>query len=342
MLQDIANSPFKPLLSVFFPIHEFLHDGRSRYFWLYMVTGIVLAWLICVLARKDEKGWKALFERETWMSVSARNDYMLLVLRPVLGFTILSWALVNGSAVANWVASVLRSIGVSGAVTDGWTLFYTLLLTLSLFLVDDFLKWAAHLLFHRVPLLWEYHKVHHSAEVLNFTTAERFHPFEAFLGGAVAAIGVGTVNGIFIALVGHKLTPMTLASANILLFTANIFGGVLRHSPCWVAFPPAIERWVVSPAMHQIHHSAEQRHWDTNMGVTLSIWDRWAGTYLCSEGQTVSAYGIGEETREWRSMEVILFRPLIVTWRAVMKLAHRRAERAQRPAQFGRAPLAGQ
>jgi sterol desaturase/sphingolipid hydroxylase (fatty acid hydroxylase superfamily) len=323
MLQDIANSAFKPLLAVLFPVYELLHDGNSRYFWAYIVSGTALAFLVCHVARKDERGWSALWQRETWMSDSARNDYILVVLRPLLAFTLLSWAIVNGGAIANWVADVLRSAGVSGTVTDTTALLYAFALTVCLFVVDDFLKFIVHTAFHRFPALWEFHKVHHSAETLNFTTSERFHPFEAFLTSAVVAVGLGVVNGVFIALAGHKLTPITIASANIFLFTANIFGGVLRHSPCWLAFPPAIERWIISPAMHQIHHSSEQKHCDTNMGVTLSVWDRLFGTLMIAEGQTVKSYGIGEETPEWRSMTTILVRPFVAST-AIVKSAIRR------------------
>ena len=318
MVQDIANSAFKPLLALLYPVNEMLHDGNSRYYWAYIISGGVLAFLVCSLARKDQRGWSALWQRETWMSPSARNDYILLVLRPFLAFSILSWCIVNGGAIANWVAQALRSVGVSGTVTDTTALIFALALTVCLFVVDDLLKFLAHTAFHRFPALWEFHKVHHSAETLNFTTSERFHPVEAFLTSAVVAIGLGVVNGIFIAFAGHKLTPITIASANIFLFTANIFGGVLRHSPCWLAFPTAIERWIISPAMHQIHHSSDQRHWDTNMGVTLSVWDRLFGTLLVAKGQTVTRYGIGDETPEWRSISTILFRPFI-TSAAIMR-----------------------
>lgn len=331
MLQDIANSVFRPLLGVLFPVHEFFNDGNSRFYWMYVVTGIALAWLVCHWARKDERGWSALFTRETWWSVSAQNDYLLLVLRPILALSIMSWCIVNAGWVANGVAGVLTSVGVSGTSTGLSTLAYALLLTIVLFVVDDFLKWAVHTVFHRVPALWEFHKVHHSAEVLNFATSERFHPFEAFITGAVVALGVGAVNGLFIAAIGHKLTPVTVAGANILLFTANIFGGVLRHSPCWLAFPPAIERWIISPAMHQIHHSSEQRHWDTNMGVTLSIWDRMAGTLLIAESETVKSFGIGAETPEWRSITTILVRPIVASAGMVKTAVARRVSPAKSP-----------
>ncbi len=311
MLQDISNSIFRPVLVVLYPLHEFLNDGASRYFWLYVLTGLVLAWFVCAYGRRDERGWAALFDRETWWSASARNDYLLLMLRPALTISIMSWAVVNIGWVATQVSGLLVAVGVAGQATDTMAVFYAGLLTVTLFIVDDALKWGTHYIFHRVPALWEFHKVHHSAEVLNFATSERFHPVETVLASAVIAVSLGIVNGIFIALAGHKLTPITVAGANVFLFAVNIFGGVLRHSPCWVAFHPTVERWIISPAMHQIHHSAEARHWDKNMGVTLSIWDRFSGTLVTAENEKVEAYGIGEETPAYRSFWAILVRPCV-------------------------------
>jgi sterol desaturase/sphingolipid hydroxylase (fatty acid hydroxylase superfamily) len=185
------------------------------------------------------------------------------------------------------------------------------LLTLALFLTDDFLKWAVHTTMHKVPELWEFHKVHHSAEELNFLTAERHHPIENVLTSLTVALGFGLVNGIFIAFFGDKLTVQSVFGANIFMVVFNVAGGVLRHSPVWISFGPTIEKWVISPAMHQIHHSGDTRHFDRNMGVSLAIWDRMAGTLYIPKEREISKFGIGEETTDFRSLGVIYFRPFV-------------------------------
>lgn len=296
-------------VATLWPLHEFLIDGKSRYFWVYCVTGLGIMLYVHHVNAGRAPGERSLFDREVWMSKSAQNDYFIVVFGSVLRLTILTWVAVNWKPIAAFVASLLHAAGVNGSVHDGAAIVAGLGLTLALFIGDDFIKWAVHTLMHKVPELWEFHKVHHSAEELNFTTAERHHPLEIVITGAAAAVVFGTINGIFIALFGNQLTVQTVFGANIFMVVFNVFGGVLRHSPVWISFGPRVERWVISPAMHQIHHSGDTRHFDKNMGVSLAIWDRWFGTHYSPERREISSFGIGEETVEFRSLAVIYLRP---------------------------------
>ncbi len=297
------------VIGALLPVYDFLTNGGSRFFWLYCFTGLVLA-AYAYHKHKEVKSFEAtLLDPEVWLSTSAINDYIIFVLTPVLRLTVLSWATINWRAVSSFVSSSLETVGVSGGVTDGSAVGLGIVLTIALFLTDDFLRWYVHYTFHRIPELWEFHKVHHSAEVLNFATAERHHPVEVLITAAILTVGYGIVNGIFIGLFGDKLTVTTVAGANIFLFAFNIAGGVLRHSPFWVSFGPRIERWIISPAMHQIHHSNKPEHFDRNMGGALAVWDRMAGTLHVPRGREIEGFGIGEETPDFRSLEVIFFRP---------------------------------
>lgn len=291
------------------PVYDFLFDASSRYFWLYCLSGLLLAAWVYRSREGDQAFRNTLFDRQVWASESAINDYILLALTPALRVTVLAWTVVNWKVVASWVVSGLHSLGVGGEVNDTAALALGAALTVSLFLVDDFLRWWAHYMMHRVPELWEFHKVHHSAEHLNFATAERHHPLEVVLTGLVLTTGYGLVNGLFIGLFGDTLTVHTVAGANILLVAFNIVGGVLRHSPFWISFGPGVERWIISPAMHHIHHSSKLEHFDRNMGGSLAIWDRWAGTLHIPKGREVEQFGIGAETEDFRSLGVILLRP---------------------------------
>jgi sterol desaturase/sphingolipid hydroxylase (fatty acid hydroxylase superfamily) len=300
-------------VATLWPLHELVNDGQSRFFWLYCLTGIIAVAYVHQLRRSERRWQDIMFDRETWTGRSARNDYFVLVMGSVLRMTVLSWAFLNGKAIAETIASVLAMVGVAGTVTDTSAVVLGFMLTVSLFLVDDFLRWWIHYLMHKVPELWEYHKVHHSAEVLNFATAERFHPVETIITAGIMTIGIAIVNGVFIAVAGRHLTPVTVFGANVFLFTFNIFGGVLRHAPYWVSFGPKVERWVISPAMHQIHHSEEERHFDTNLGGSLSIWDRWFGTIYIPAGQEAIRYGIGPETKEYRTLKGLYVRPIVLS-----------------------------
>lgn len=309
MLDWISDACSRLMVGALMPVYDFLADPTSRYFWLYCASGLVIAAL--VYARHKEYGGfgTTLLNRETWASRSAINDYIILVITPVMRLTILSWATINWTQVKDFVVSALTALGVSGTVNDGTAIGLGAALTLTLFVIDDFLRWYVHFLFHRIPELWEFHKVHHSAEVLNFATAERHHPVEVLITAAVLTTAYGVINGIFIALFGEHVTVTTIAGANIFLFVFNLAGGALRHSPFWITFGPRVERWVISPAMHQIHHSDKVEHFDRNMGGSLAVWDRMFGTLHIPRGREIEGFGLGEETRDFRSMEVILIRP---------------------------------
>ena len=291
------------------PIFRFLFDGNTRFFWVYCLTGLALT--AFVYYRNYAGGGTALklFEKETWISKSAQNDYYIVSLSAVLRATILSWLVLNADLVAGLVSSSIRWLGVSGEVNDTTAIFLGVALTLSLFVVDDFNKFIAHYMMHRIPEFWEFHKVHHSAEVLNFATADRQHPFEVVFTGLVGGITIGVVNGFYIGFFGDQLTVATVAGANIFLFVFNICGGVLRHSPVWVSFGPTFERYFISPAMHHIHHSEDPVHFDKNMGGTLAIWDRLFGTIYIPNGPEVEKFGLGEESREFHSLSHIYFGP---------------------------------
>jgi sterol desaturase/sphingolipid hydroxylase (fatty acid hydroxylase superfamily) len=314
MLDWIADQTTMAVVGALMPIYDFLVDGTSRYFWLYCFTGLCLA-AYAYHKHKEAKSFEAtLFDKNVWLSQSAINDYIIFVLTPVLRLTVLSGLAINWKAVSAFVVTALETVGVSGGATDGTALLLGGALTITLFVVDDFLRWYVHYTFHRIPELWEFHKVHHSAEVLNFATAERHHPVEVIMTGAVLALGMGVVNGLFIGLFGDKLTVTTVAGANVFLFAFNIFGGVLRHSPFWVSFGPRVEQWVISPAMHHIHHSNKPEHFDRNMGGSLAVWDRLAGTIHIPRGREIEGFGIGEETEDFRSLSVIFFRPFVAAY----------------------------
>ena len=309
MFEWVQHQLLVLVASPIYPIWKIFNDGSARFFWVYILTGLVLTALIYWRDRNAAPTARMLFDKETWTSVSAQNDYFVVLFSAVLRVSLLSWAFLNYKTVAAFVASALAWLGVQGEVNDEAALMVGACLTVCLFLADDFTKFFAHWLMHRIPELWEFHKVHHSAEHLNFATAERIHPFEIIFSTAVGAVTIGTVNGIFIAFFGDTLTVETVFGANVLLVTFNVFGGVLRHSPVWLSFGPTLERYFVSPAMHQIHHSDKVEHFDKNMGGALAIWDRMFGTHYIPKGREVERFGIGEETEDFRKLTVIFFRP---------------------------------
>ena len=315
MLDWLNHTILRVVVAACMPAIEFVERGGSRYYWMYCVSGLAIAAYAYHKHREAKSFQETLFDRHVWLSPSAINDYLIVVVTPVLFITILSALVFNWQPVSAYVAGLLHSAGVSGTADNTAAFALGLALTLTLFIVDDLGRWFAHYIFHRIPELWEFHKVHHSAEVLNFVTADRLHPVERLTDMAITALSYGAINGLFIGAFGDKLTVTTVMGANVFLFVFNICGGVLRHSPFWISFGPGVEKWFISPAMHHIHHSNKPEHFDRNYGGALAIWDRMAGSLHIPKGREIEGFGIGEETADYRSFAVILFRPFVAAAR---------------------------
>ena len=159
---------------------------------------------------------------------------------------------------------------------------------LALFVLLDFAVWFQHLLMHKIPLLWQMHKVHHVDRDLDVTTALRFHPFELVVSTFYKSA--------WVALLG---APVLVALAFEAWLNAN---AMFNHSN--VALPRWLDRvirpFLVTPDMHLVHHSILKEEQQHNYGFALTLWDRLFGTYAAesSLGQDSQPIGLAEITDE--------------------------------------------
>ena len=139
---------------------------------------------------------------------------------------------------------------------------------------------------HRVPLLWAFHQVHHSAETMTPFTIFRTHPIEGFIFLLRTSIVQGITISIFLFLFGNKVDLITIFGASVGVVIFHSLGSNLRHSHIKIRYPRIIEMLFISPGQHQIHHSTEKRHFDKNFGVALAVWDLIFGSLVHSETKT--------------------------------------------------------
>lgn len=307
-----------------------LFSPASRMCLLYLAVALPIAWWLrrIALAQGPLPAHLDSFSATTWLSRSAVNDYGLLVLNALILAQLSPLLRIDTAALVQGVADALPALPLTLAAGSSW--WAPMALALALFVVDDFLRFFAHWTEHKVPLLWRLHKVHHSAQVLNFVTAERHHPLSMTYFSLIAMCGAASVNGLFLWLFHQQLSPTGLLGANLFWIVSNLAGGTLRHSPTWFSFGPRIERWIISPAQHQIHHSTDPRHFDRNMGGTLAIWDRLFGTLYVPQEREILTFGLGEETPAYRSLLGLYLQPLVEI--AAMARPALRAGAASRPA----------
>ncbi len=219
---------------------------------------------------------RALFPRWLWRNASSRADVGFLLLNVFALGILVGWAVISSRAISHAVSGALAdSFGV--LPKTGLNSFTSkLIVTVSLFLAYELAYWIDHYLSHRIPLLWEFHKVHHTAEVLSPLTVFRVHPVDSVVFYNILGILVGVTGGALSYL--QLGSPFAVGNTNVILL-AFIFVTVhLQHSHVWIAATGPLGRVILSPAHHQIHHSDNPIHFDKNFGSCLSVWDWLFGT----------------------------------------------------------------
>lgn len=189
------------------------------------------------------------------LSVGFAQDTVWLVITAVLRATVLVTyvALLSGFIRAHFGFLIVRSIGrlpVAVRVVWGIVLF-------------DLLSWIQHWLHHKVPVLWQFHTVHHSQRELNMFTNLRYHAVEYFVKQTifVAPLAFLSVN-----------TPKIVYISLFFMWYSRAYHANVRTNlgPLRYVF--------VTPQSHRVHHSREARHLDKNFAVVFSFWDRLFGT----------------------------------------------------------------
>jgi sterol desaturase/sphingolipid hydroxylase (fatty acid hydroxylase superfamily) len=158
----------------------------------------------------------------------------------------------------------------------------------------DFCTYCVHRVHHRVPVLWPFHAVHHSAEIMSPVTFYRKHPVYDAIHSLFTAILGGALQGLLLALFVGKPTPLFVGNANAIYFLFNLAGSNLRHSHVWLSYGPSLSKWLISPTMHQVHHSRAARHHDKNFGEVFAVWDRMFGTLHVPVAPEVLDFGLAD------------------------------------------------
>lgn len=174
------------------------------------------------------------------------------------------------------LAFALPLLAVGAAIdagNQGWGLLNQLefplwIKALVTILIFDFAIWLQHLITHKIPILWRFHRVHHADRDIDVTTAIRFHPVEIALS---MLLKIGLV---------YLLGPPAIG---IILFEIILNGtAMFNHANINIPQPvdSVIRKILVTPDMHRVHHSDRRGEHDSNYGFALSIWDRMFGTYI--------------------------------------------------------------
>nr|WP_241242431.1 sterol desaturase family protein [Thalassotalea sp. G2M2-11] len=302
----------------------YLFDANKRIYWGYLLSAVMLAVPIFLLQLKQQEKQASvvgflsfLFPKSIYLSQSARNDYFLFIVNKLLKAALFPLIILTMAPIALWVTNSMENLFGTIEHLQLSASSVMIVFTLVLFLVDDFTRFYLHYLLHRIPILWEFHKVHHSARVLTPFTIYRSHPVESYLYACRMALTQGFVVGVCYYFLGPTLKMIDIVGANMFVFAFNIMGSNLRHSHIWLSWGDKIEHWFISPAQHQIHHSDNPKLCHSNFGSALAIWDRVAGCFTLASQVKKLSFGIGEQTAEHDKLLNIYIAPFKHAWRRI-------------------------
>lgn len=287
-----------------------------RFSWLFLLSAAIIA---LIWHRRDPgQPWtlraavRTVFDHKVFLHPSCLLDYRYALVNYFAQLFSFGMLMLTADRVTHFTAIGATALfGPNEPETAARAGLVAIAITVALLaLALDFGLFFAHFLLHKVPILWEFHKVHHSAEMLTPLTVFRNHPVDMIFNSWVVALCVGTVNGLFVYLYPDPENARWLFLSNALIFTFYFFGYHLRHSHVWVMFPRGVRQVISSPALHLIHHSKDPRHWDKNFARIFVFWDRLVGSaYVPNEPEDIE-FGLGTpEDGEYNSVASLYFLP---------------------------------
>jgi len=286
----------------------------KRVYLLYLLTSLLLAYFVYKRSKIKVPFFSYIFKKEIWLGKSPFIDYSFVFFNSLIKVIVIAPFLIYSLYIAEFINDFL--IENYGVLKLNWSVTsFVILYTVTIIVINDFASFIVHYLMHKVPFLWEFHKIHHSATVLNPFTQYRIHPVELIINNFKGILIKGSVTGIFLYLADGRVSLLTFLGINVLNFVFLFFGANLRHSHVKLKYFNFLEYILISPYQHQIHHSNSDKHYDTNMGSRFAFWDYLFGTLVRSEKVKKVDFGLGEEDVKYKTFSQNLLSPFVNLFR---------------------------
>jgi sterol desaturase/sphingolipid hydroxylase (fatty acid hydroxylase superfamily) len=305
-------------------------DFSNGLAWPYLFSSLALAWVIYVLAKRRGRTSATsfrefVFPARLYRHPSTRLDCRFAALDLFLTF-LLYVPIMTGVGLLGAKAMSAVLVGLTSWEPPR-TLSSTAIIAAAIgfLILHDFINYWAHVLFHKVPLLWSFHQVHHSAEVLTPAAAYRVHPIEIISFAVLQAPAVGLSAVFYENILGRDQQITMIFGVSVVGFVLALLGTHLRHSHIWFSYGPMLNRVFMSPAHHQIHHSVDPRHWNKNFSVKLAVWDALFGTLYNPGAPETLQVGLPDaDPHDFTTVRKLYFLPFAKVAKRVLSLAHRR------------------
>lgn len=241
-------------------------EGKiNGFYWLIFISLAIWALEVIIPWRKKQK----VFRKDFWL------DAFYMFFNFYIFHLLLFAALSNVSY--ELMMEALRPLGYNGGhLIDlsgmgwGWNLLFY-------FLIADFVQWCVHVLLHRVPFLWKFHKVHHSVKEMGFAAHLRYHFMETFVYQTFKYFSLSMLFGFDL-------------SMGFIVYSLTVLIGHLNHANLDWDYGP-LKYIFNNPKMHIWHHAKElpkSHPYGMNFGISLSLWDYIFKTdYIPSSGRDI-------------------------------------------------------
>lgn len=218
-----------------------------------------------------------------------RKDFWLDIFYMFFNFFLLNLIILIAlsNSVETFFINTINYFGmsISGLQIIDITTLPTYLSLFIFFIVSDFTQWNTHRLLHRIPFLWNFHKLHHSVKEMGFAAHLRYHWVEPIVYKSLLYIPIAIIGGF-----------EAQDVAIVHFFTLIV--GHLNHAN--LGWDYGIFRYVFNnPKMHIWHHSKQlpsHLQFGMNYGLTLSVWDYLFKTnYIPKDGKNIELGFDGDE-----------------------------------------------
>jgi sterol desaturase/sphingolipid hydroxylase (fatty acid hydroxylase superfamily) len=281
---------------------------------------------------------RALFPRHIRRHRSSVADLGFFLLNTCVTGILIGWGLLSGGVISRMTHDGLNHYfgALPASPLPAWAA--SLIITLMAFLAYDLGYWIDHYLKHKVPWLWAFHRVHHSAEVLTPLSTYRVHPVDSLIFSNILALVVGSVTGLVSYGLGGAGQAWLVSGTNLFLFIFVYAVVHLQHSHIRLAFTGLAGRLLCSPVHHQIHHSNNPAHYGCNLGSCLAIWDWMFGTLRVPDAShTRLTFGVEPDEDDPHSATGGLIYPFVMAARPY--IARFTAQKLPKPASQKAIPL---
>ena len=217
----------------------------------------ILVFLAIFIVMATIEAWRPARQSVLSRTVRWKGNLAMVILGALISKLVLPAGLVG---VAFWANS--ETIGLFNT-TD---LPATFVLVASVLILDMAIYWQ-HRWFHKIPVLWRIHKMHHADSHVDTTTGLRFHPLEIVLSLAIKSVVVITLG---------------IPALAVVIFEVALNGFALfNHAN--ISLPQRLDDklgiFIITQRLHRIHHSQLPEESNTNFGFSVSWWDRLFGSF---------------------------------------------------------------